>query len=313
MQLPKPYRPTNASRRSSPSRRVSRGFEPLEDRRLLAIIPVSLYADAENPTDLDNGITLREAITYVNTRDVPAGDLARIDLTDPLGTNDRIDFDSSVFGPNGSASKIELLHGELLIENSVVIDGSGYNVTTGMPDNSVGWENLTIDASTYTGNTSADSDGARIFNINMLGSSTAESVEITDLSLKGGDPDDHGGAIYAGLNSTGGADDLKLSRLYVYDNQSSKSGGGIYVNADQSSLEIEDVILEGNALVGDNSGSEQRLGGGAAIVSNAGNITLDKVVARKNLATAPGLTSFNVGGGLGLDLRGEGQALLAVI
>lgn len=217
-------------------------IEWLEDRRVLATLIVNSNTDAAliSGAGVNDGLlTLREAVavvngTYLPPASTPAPNEDSDQIIGPIGANDKIVFDSSVFGPNGSASKIELLHGELTIENSVIIDGSGYNVMTDMADDSVGWENLTIDASTYTGNTSADSDGARIFNINMLGSSTAESVEITDLSLKGGDPDDHGGAIYAGLNSTGGADDLKLSRLYVYDNQSSKSGGGIYVNADQS-------------------------------------------------------------------------------
>ena len=105
-------------------RRNALRFEQLEDRRMLATIPVSLATDAANPTDLDNGITLREAITYVNTGDVPNGDQALIDFTEALGTNDKIIFDSTLSGDT-----ITLTEGQLYLLSSVNIDAEGQDIT----------------------------------------------------------------------------------------------------------------------------------------------------------------------------------------
>ncbi|MEN0111375.1 MAG: hypothetical protein AAF805_11695 [Planctomycetota bacterium] len=133
-------------------------IEALEDRRVLATLIVNTSDDFAN--DQNNGdLTLREAIRIVNGDYIlPPGsttdDAAQVLLHDgqgnptPLGTNDKIVFDDSVFGTaQGQEDTIELLHGELLITNSVVIDGAdGFGMDDGADD--LGWSGLTIDAGT---------------------------------------------------------------------------------------------------------------------------------------------------------------------
>lgn len=111
----------------------------------------------ENPTDSPfsgNGLTLREALDYVNGTPVLAGDdiAGQIDgVPGTPGTPDLIKFDPRVFGfptagnPNRTPV-IELLHGELLISNSVTIDGAAPTEIDGNLVAGPGWEGLTIDA-----------------------------------------------------------------------------------------------------------------------------------------------------------------------
>lgn len=171
------------------SRSIALGFESLEDRRVLATIPVTLNADAPMPSGADGGITLREAITYVNTQSVPQGDrnLGLFDVND-LGTNDKITFDSSLNGTtiklgvdaNGQPLDFEFITAELSITESVVIDGLD---EAGQP------RDITI---TITPEFPHDS---RIFNINDNDPFTAQDVFIKGLTLTGGNPG----------NTTGGA------------------------------------------------------------------------------------------------------------
>ena len=97
-------------------------FERLEDRRLLATIPVTLSSDAVSPVD-DGEITLREAIQYVNGVNVPDTDKTAFDFAN-LGTNDTIHFAL----PAGE-NTITLAHGELSITESVKIDAEGQGIT----------------------------------------------------------------------------------------------------------------------------------------------------------------------------------------
>ncbi len=117
---------TKVPRRTRSSRQIGRGLEYLEDRRLLATIPVTLASDAASPVD-DGEITLREAITYVNEGIAPPNDLALINGN--LGQNDRIIFDPSLDGQTITLGKDwtanQLLFREALtITNSVTIDAT---------------------------------------------------------------------------------------------------------------------------------------------------------------------------------------------
>jgi hypothetical protein len=92
-----------------------RGFEQLEDRRVLATIPVTLTSDALNPVN-DGEITLREAISYVNGDPVPLADRSVFDFAN-LGTNDTI-----TFAP-GLSGDIDLTQGQINITDDVTIIG----------------------------------------------------------------------------------------------------------------------------------------------------------------------------------------------
>src|SRR3954468_17266020 len=76
--------------------RLSR-FEQLEARHLLAVLTVNTNLDT---TASDAVLTLREALAVVNTGStagLSAAELAQVNSTTALGTNDTIKFDSVVF------------------------------------------------------------------------------------------------------------------------------------------------------------------------------------------------------------------------
>ena len=86
------------------SRRLA--AEPLEDRRMLAVLTVNTDLDSTTP---DEVLTLREAVLLVNDggdsiaalgRALTAGELAQIDTTEPFGTNDTIEFNIPGAGPH---------------------------------------------------------------------------------------------------------------------------------------------------------------------------------------------------------------------
>ncbi len=133
-------RPPAQHRFTVPDRRTLT-FEPLEDRRMLAVITVDSLADN---TNADGLITLREAILAANNDGIADA----IEGTQAGSGEDTILFDASLDGES-----ITLTMGELVIETSMTVDAGG--LTNG----------LTIDAS---GNDLtpgvADGMGSRIFN-----------------------------------------------------------------------------------------------------------------------------------------------------
>ncbi|TWT88714.1 hypothetical protein Mal64_22020 [Pseudobythopirellula maris] len=200
-------------------------FEALEDRRVLATLTINSDADAFSNVN-DGSLTLREAIDIVNGDYLPADipgspdDREQIDNVSLLGTNDRIVFDSSLFGAPGTPGSIDLIHGELEVEQSVVIDGGGYDPATGMDDGLLGWSKLTIDAGGLS----------RAYNI-YVGAS--DSVTVKEISMTGGNsvgggtPGGAGGAINAAINHG----ELILDNLQFLDNSANRWGGAMAVSA----------------------------------------------------------------------------------
>jgi hypothetical protein len=105
-------------------------FHPLDT--LAATLKVNSTADPGAVGDTI--LTLREAINVVNSgliTGLSGAELAQIDTTNPLGTNDTIVFDATVF-PSGTAKTITLSNapsaGTLTILGTVIIDGRQHNV-----------------------------------------------------------------------------------------------------------------------------------------------------------------------------------------
>jgi predicted outer membrane repeat protein len=172
-------------------------FEQLEARHLLAVLTVNTNLDT---TASDTVLTLREALTVVNTGStagLSAAELAQVNTTTALGTNDVIQFDSTFFA---TPKTIALTApGQLPIQKSLTIMGTGS-------------ANLTIDATAAA---------SRIFQID------AGDVSIKGLTLtKGAPAAGNGGAI----NST------TLGTLMVADSVITGStavlGGGIFATGD---------------------------------------------------------------------------------
>lgn len=259
-----------------------RVFEELEQRRMLAVLNVSLTGDGLSPFE-DGKLTLREATQYVSGLWVPQpGEFGvdAIDETDDdLGTNDKIIIPSSL------GSSITLSAGELEIKQSVEVEGPGSDL-------------LTISAAT----------NSRIFNIgNHQVPEVSITVSVTGLSLTDGNPDGSSG-------STGGAilvmadneDIIALSDLNIDGNIASKGGGIGAEVLDAAKLTISDSIFSGNTAdgVGINIGSK---GGGLYIEMHSidyADVRPEVTIARSQFLSniSQNATSFPyyAGGGAGI-------------
>ena len=259
------------SRRRSkmqPHRRHLR-IEPLEDRRLLAMVTVNTLADT---VDFNDGVTsLREAIFATNL----------------VGGADTIEFAAAL--TSGGPATLTLTKGELKITDALVINGPGADL-------------LTIDAS---GNDPTpdenNGDGSRIFNIDDGNVSVRVDVSISGLALTGGDASSigNGGAIFNGEN-------LTVTKSTITGNATRGSGGGIYSGvgsdlsvmhssiSDNSAYRFGGGILNflGHVAVTDSTIGDNSAGyGGGGIQSDAGNLTVTG-------GSISGNSTNNSGGGI---------------
>ncbi len=196
--------------------------EPLETRDLLAIT-VTTELDV---VDAGDGLTsLREAIDTANAEPDP----------------DDIVFD---FGHDGPAV-IRLEQGELEITAAVTITGDGPDL-------------LTIDAGDGTDNIFGTGDGYRIFNVDD-GTANLINVQISGVTLTGGDVDGYGGAI-------SNREYLAIVRSAISDNSASSefSGGGGIFNSGT-------VTVTGSVLLGNSASGKASDGGG---IFNSGTATI---------------------------------------
>jgi len=154
--------------------------------------------------------TLREAVNSINQAGLIQG---CTNTGDPIGTNDRIVFDSTI-------SIIDLSYGRLEIDNHMIIDGGNSGVT-------------------INGN-KAD----RLFNID----SGSPELELNNLILTGGSSTDLGGAVAAAggtvtlsnttvtgntANQGGGVfvfgSNLVINDSVISNNLALQKGGGVYI------------------------------------------------------------------------------------
>jgi len=264
-------RRATAARRFTPYslyRRALR-YEPLEDRRLLAVVTVNTLSDV---TDLnDNLTTLREAIFATNL--VPGADT--------------ITF-APALTANGPAT-ILLTQGELRITDSLTITGPGANL-------------LTIDASGSDPTPATkNGDGARIFNIDNGNNSTFLDVSVSGVCLTGGDAGSGGGAILSvenvlltevvirgnaavrggGIASRFGG--LSLVNSTVANNVARTSeGGGIFVSDSTRELVISGSAITNNAAVSPD------IGNGGGISSHMRTTIQDSTISGNSTAGAGG-------------------------
>jgi hypothetical protein len=181
-------------------------LEPLEDRRLLALVTVTTLEDSVNFSD---GVTsLREAIFATNT--VPGADTIEFA---PLLTA-------------GGPATILLTLGELAIIDSLAINGPGAEL-------------LTIDAS---GNDPTpelnDGDGSRLFRIDDGSNQTRADVTILGLDLTGGDASGDGGAVSSREN-------LAVVSSSIVGNSAQQNGGGLWVGFN-TGISMENSLVRGN-------------------------------------------------------------------
>jgi hypothetical protein len=207
-------------------------FEPLEDRRMLAVITVTDLSDGLLAALAgDSKISLREAIEAANTDTSVDGSVAGSGA-------DTIEFDPTLFA-EGPQSLV-LIAGQFWVTASLAINGPGSSL-------------LTIDAS---GNdpTSAvhDGKGSRVFFVYDRNATVLSNFSLSALTLTGGDVGG-GGAIYAEEN-------LSLTDCVLFDNASGYSadvpadilaGGAILVDAPSGVATLTRCTLRENYTYSD--------------------------------------------------------------
>ena len=213
-------------------------FEQLEARHLLATFVVNSTADTVDSAD--GVVTLREAITSSN---------------DTAGA-DTITFDSSVFS---GAQTIDITSELPTITDGVTIAGPGADL-------------LTVDAGLGPDGSFDAIDGFRILNIDDGNDDNLIDVEISGLTLAGGETDDTGGAINNNEN-------LLVTDSTISGN-SAFGGGGI---ANYGTLTIDRSTLSGNMA---------QYGGG---VYNIGTATVTNSTLSANETNASGAGFNNLG------------------
>lgn len=256
-------------------------IEPLEDRRLLALVTVNTLNDT---VDFNDGVTsLREAIFATNL----------------VGGADEIQFAPSL--TSGGPATITLKQGELATTDSLTITGPGANL-------------LTIDASGNDPTPDTNNgDGSRVFNINDGISGNTLDVSISGLTLTGGDAGDSigGGAVLSHEN-------LAITNSTISGNSASGGfaggfGGGILASG-KVNVTITSSTISGNSA-GDGGGissgnvtvtsstisdNSARFGGG---IWAAYNVTVTSSTISGNFGTDSG------GGVLGLNVTVDSSTI----
>ena len=274
-------------------------FDRLEDRQLLAGVTVS------NTTDLTNGNT--NSITALIANNGGDGISLREATIASNNTNgaDSITFSPAVF-TGGAANVIRLTQGELVINETLTIDGSGTGnvVITGDANNNdltfTGTE-ITDIAGSLNVNASSLNDNSRVINF----SNASGTLTLSNLTLTGGRTNGanlNGGGIFAGSgdvlltsstvsgNSTSGSyaggggiysfsGNVSLTNSTVSQNQTagySGYGGGIYSSSGEVAL--TNSTVSGNSTFGINSD-------GGGIFTSTGRVTLNNSTVSGNSTT----------------------------
>ena len=282
------------STKQSQKRKCQRNFgysrklrhEPLEDRRMLAILTVNVLNDDTAPGGLplfDNGeLTLRDAIAYVNGTTLPgpndrANNLIN-ETVDPLGTNDTIVFstdpedalDGETIELDAAIGNLHLINpvtiavDQSMLPNGITIDGNGAHsagvfwVDPGLfvpapnnPDISYEIRGLTI-----TGNTQGE--GIFIF---YLGDQVFDTtVTIANVVVE----NNHGNGTSGDRINAGGItaqmfdanNTLRIVDSIIQNNSSLSDAGGISIDADiGGTVEIHNTIVTRNYTTNSASGA----------------------------------------------------------
>ena len=256
--------------------------EPLEDRRMLAVITVDSELDNFDPngplTTTDGMVTLREAVLATNLNST-VGDAVW------TGT-DEIGFSAAV---DGDTITLNQSFGELVVSGSLKIDGSGLT------------SRVTIDANDPTPNVD-DGSGIRIFFIDDTTNGTdPPDFEIDSLQLVGGDVSGVGGAI----RSEG---TLTVRNSLITGNNATGNGGAIDIAIDRDDLASRNILGIYNSTIEDNGtfnsfyGYSYASGDGGAVRVRAGQngaTTTQTITISDSSISGNGALS---GGGLDLDI-----------
>jgi hypothetical protein len=276
-------------------------FEPLEDRRLLAVVTVNTLVD-ENGTGANT--SLREAVAAANPGDtINFSVTGTINLTNAGTGHIVINKSLSIQGPgsnlltirasddganNSNGRRIFLI--DDVSSGNVNVTISGLTLTNGDPavldENEGGGailnrENLTLSNCVLTGNFSPN--GGAIYN---TGGTLSGTLTINDCTISGNDAGD-GAAVLV----TGGS--LNVNRSTITNNTASNAGGGILGRL--RPVTITDSTISGNFAVEHGGGLYQEGSSlsisGSTISSNAADSNLDGVGSGGGIYNLTGLIS----------------------
>lgn len=153
-----------------------------------------------------------------------------IKLANDAGEGRKVTFADELFPDLSQTYTIDLTLGTLDVTNGTIIEGPGSGILTVQAP----------DASPTLG------DGIQLFNINnedpaSQDPDTVAEIEMSGLTLTGGDSATAGGAIFSSEN-------LSLTDVYIHTNYSAESGGAIFSTG---LLKILSSTLAANEAVGD--------------------------------------------------------------
>jgi len=220
-------------------------------------------------------VTLREAISIVEADD----------------EFDAVFFDPGVF--NGEAQDVIRLQSELLITESITIDGGDLGIvisgdTNG--DDSLVAGTFITDVSNSLQNVS---DNTQVFNV-LRSFSSNEVVTLSGLTITGGNSITSGGGVQASDTS------VVLNDSIVSGNQAADGGGGI--STSYGDLTLVGSVVEGNLVRADQSGG---IGFGGGISAGYGNVMLTDSTVSGNAVGSLGSNARYVGGGGVAASRGD--------
>jgi hypothetical protein len=259
----------------------------------------------DNTTDT-SALTLREAVALVDNAgtpaslgqpSMPAGWAAKIDNTNPFGTNDTIQFDPNLF--SGGMQTLSLSQGAFLLNKSVSINGPGRTLLTLDAQQK---SQIFVIAKTPTG-------PARINATVTLDDMTLTNGKSTAANISG-----DGGAVRSFLSATGS---LTINNCTITNNSSAFEGGAI---GSFGPLTIENCIISNNSSTDEGGGvfnqgesptitdssitDNQASGGGGVYCATVGTLTLTNCQVSGNTATSSGF------GGGGIATPGTNLSLL---
>ncbi|MGK7889320.1 MAG: hypothetical protein AB4042_08295 [Leptolyngbyaceae cyanobacterium] len=204
--------------------------------------------------------------TLIDENDGATGGKSLREALAEAGPNDTIIFDSNML--TGGKGEIDLTIGELLIDESITINGD-------VDGDGIG--DITIDAQ---GN-------SRVFNINDNDSDTAQTVVLSGLTITGG--------TIAGFGNNGGgifnAEDLTLANSTVSGNSATKGGG---ISNLMGTMTLTNSTVSANIATSGNGGGI--LNDGAFSFPPAAQMTLTNSTVSGNFATGGsggGIANYN--------------------
>jgi len=306
---------SSANRRKKRRNQASGGpkslcIEPLEDRRMLAVLTVNAIFDQDGIVN-DGTLTLREAIAYVNQTAIAESQDGN-QIVGIIGQNDLIVFDQSLSGKritlgiDSAGNTITFPgfeNGELDITESVTIRGAVDGTTTQYLD-------ITIDAKGNDNNENINNGGgSSVFDIRIDTQQSQQSKQVTlaGLTITGGDVFGVGGGVsFVGANSSGGSSaTLTILDSVIVGNHAVGAGGGVYALADVKFDGIAQVNIIGSTIEGNISSASGNLlsgdeGGGGIymLLSRSTQITRESVFNLIDSTVSGNEATFGQGGGV---------------